>query len=246
VYSKGIAQYYDLFADAEANLPAAAFVRACLPQGGSILDIGAGTGTLALALAGKGYAVTALEPDAEMHAALLVRLASHKALQQSFTPVPKPLGFPLHQKFDACLALAVMHLLDAPDRALLYRYAAAHLQEGGRFIAEIPVDTPQREELPHQLKAERTSGGTRYQHSYSMHRTTGGRWHTTWEFLAWRGDELLDRRTRTFDWKPASTSEVVTLAAAAGLVMQAAYADFDRSPFIEGDSRVLVAVFAPG
>ncbi|HYS14314.1 MAG TPA: class I SAM-dependent methyltransferase [Burkholderiaceae bacterium] len=244
MYSQGVAQYYDLFADAAepGSLPEATFVRALLPHGSSVLDIGAGTGTLAFALAADGYKVTVLEPDVEMYAALLVRLAGRADLRQQLTPLPKPLGFDLGERFDACLSLAVLHLLDAPARAKMFQYAAAHLRDGGRCVVEVPVESPLREELAHQLKAERTIGATRFQHYYSMRRTPGGRWCTTWEFLAWRHQESLDRRTREFDWKPSSLDELTTLATQAGLRVDETFGGFDRSAYVEGQSRILLAV----
>jgi len=243
MYSQGVAQFYDLFSDDPTLCRAeTAFTRAMVPNGSSILDIGAGIGNLAFVLAAAGYHVTALEPDPEMYAAMLVRLALRRDLQSRLTPVPKPLGFALNKSFDACLSLAVLHLLDQADREAMFRYAYAHLRAGGRFIVEEPVESPLRVELPHQLKAERIFGDTRFQHFYSMTRMPNGRWRTTWEFLTSRGDVLLDRRTREFDWKPGSRGELLVLAKNAGLVVEAEWADFERAPYVEQESKVLILV----
>ena len=70
-YSQGLAQYYDLVA-APTDPPdkAAAFLSGFVEAGASVLDIGAGTGVTAIALAERGINVTALEPDAEGYAVL--------------------------------------------------------------------------------------------------------------------------------------------------------------------------------
>jgi hypothetical protein len=99
-----------------------------------------------------------------------------------------------------------------------------------------------RDDLAHQLKAECTYGDTRYRHFYSMCRKAGGRWSTVWEFLATRGEQVLDRRTRDFDWRPSSLTEVCELATGAGLVVTQTFAGFDGAPFVAGESRVLVVV----
>ena len=243
MYSQGIAQFYDLFAADTADAPdQAGFITRYAHAGAAILDIGAGTGNLAFWLASEGHEVTALEPDPEMYAAMLARLGQRKDLQRTLTPLPKPLGFDLQQRFDVCLALAVLHLLDPAQRAALFAYAHALLVDAGVLIIEAPVESRSRVELPRQLKAERTFGSTRYQHYYSMRRTPGGRWCTTWEFLTWRGDDLLDRRTREFDWKSSSKEEIVTLAERAGLAVSEMFGGFDRSAFVDGESRVLLAV----
>ena len=246
MYSQGVAQFYDLFADAAAPAPAdTAFVAGRVRSGGTILDIGAGIGNFAFALAGGGYKVTALEPDPEMYAAMLVRLALRQELQGSLSPVPKGIGFELQQRFDLCLSVAVLHLLDERVQQLLFDCVHAHLASDGAFIIDVPVETPLRAEIPRQLKAERVFGATRYQHYYSMHRTAGGRWNTRWEFLTWRGNELLDHHTRVFDWKATSLGDVRTLAKQAGLDVTEAFSGFDAAPYVEGESRVLVAIARP-
>jgi SAM-dependent methyltransferase len=245
MYSHGIARFYDLFAEGASAAPEqAGFISRYAHAGATILDIGAGTGNLAFSLAGAGHHVTALEPDPEMYTAMLARLALRNDLQTNLTPLPKPLGFDLQQRFELCLSLAVMHLLDPAQREALFACARQHLRDTGVLILEAPVESPARMELPRQLKAERTFGATRYQHYYAMRRTAQQRWCTTWEFLTWRGEELLDRRTREFDWKASSKAEIVALAEGAGLEVGEMFGGFDRAAFVDGESRVLVAVAA--
>lgn len=112
MYSRGIAQYYDLFADGRSQPDAAsAFVVRIAGNGGAALDIGAGVGNTAFALAAAGLQVTALEPDSEMHAVLLARLALREDLQASVSPVPRPAGFELGKAFEICTCFSVLHLL---------------------------------------------------------------------------------------------------------------------------------------
>jgi len=109
MHSQGVAKFYDLLSDGvHETRDEVTFVRATVQPGASILEIGAGIGSLAMTLAGDGYRVTALEPDPEMYAAMLTRLALRQDLRAKFTPVPKRIGFDLQQRFDACIALAVM------------------------------------------------------------------------------------------------------------------------------------------
>jgi len=53
-----------------ADTPTVRVVARLLPPGGSVLDVGAGTGRASLALATRGHPVTAIEPNPEMAAAL--------------------------------------------------------------------------------------------------------------------------------------------------------------------------------
>ena len=81
-YSQCVAPYYDLF---EGDIGRAdeqlAWVQRRVKAGASVLDVGAGTGALAMTLASAGYSVTALEPDPEMYGQLLARLGARRDLE---------------------------------------------------------------------------------------------------------------------------------------------------------------------
>jgi len=57
-------------AEPETDSPTLRVVAALLPPGGSLLDVGAGTGRASLALAARGHPLTAVEPNPKMAAAL--------------------------------------------------------------------------------------------------------------------------------------------------------------------------------
>ncbi len=89
-YSNGIAHYYDFFGTVWGQTDdAARFLIGLVPPRSSVLEIGAGVGVTAAALAAAGFDVTALEPDPGMYAVMLSRLALRPDLESRLTPIPK-------------------------------------------------------------------------------------------------------------------------------------------------------------
>ena len=88
-----------------------------LPTGSRILDVGSGTGLVAAELAKLGYQVTLSEPSPV--------LARHARRRLPHLPLVAEPGEALAsvetQSFDWCLAAAVLHGLDAAQRAQIYR-----------------------------------------------------------------------------------------------------------------------------
>jgi SAM-dependent methyltransferase len=119
-------------------------------SGGPILDLGCGTGRVALHLARRGHRVFALDRDPELLAALSERASDScptPLWQESDAPADAGVE-PVHA--DACafelpelvaLALAPMQLLqllDSPtERTACLAAIAAHLRPGGLFAAAI-------------------------------------------------------------------------------------------------------------
>ena len=95
-------------------------------HGDPVLDIGAGTGRVALALAGDGHAVVALERDAAL-AAELARRAAGLAVE---VRCEDACDFALATPVPTCIVpMQTIHLLR--DRAAFLRCARAALADGG-------------------------------------------------------------------------------------------------------------------
>jgi SAM-dependent methyltransferase len=99
---------------------------------GPVLDVGAGTGRVALTLAAVGYDVTALDREPE----LLAALASRPGGGRVRTVVADAAGFALDRRFGLILVpMQTIQLL--PERAGFFASARAHLVEGGLLALAI-------------------------------------------------------------------------------------------------------------
>ncbi len=242
-YSQGIAPFYDLFgSDVGRADEALALVQRHVRAGAAVLDVGAGTGTLALTLASAGYRVTALEPDPEMHGQLLARAGARRDLEHLLTPLPRGAGFALGNSFDAVVCCAVFHLINARERHTLVEHAAQHLAPGGCLLLDVAVDGSERSEQPRTLVAERRLGETLVRKYATMRRMGTGRWLTTWELQTLRGEAVIDTCTRVFDWQPMAPTDAEAMLVQHGLAIEQRYADDCGAPFVLGASKSLLLV----
>ena len=122
----------------------AAFVSVAqqqVPAGGKILDLGCGTGVLALALADAGFTVEGCDISEGMIAqAKRVEKEglSFRHLEPEWTRLPWPDG-----TFDGVVASSVLEYV--PDLGLVFDEVARVLVAGGSFTASVPsIDTPRR------------------------------------------------------------------------------------------------------
>ncbi len=112
-------------------------------RSGSVLDIGAGTGRVALDLAGRGHPVTALDLDPELLDALRERAAEAAVRTRVETVCADARTFELVRRdFAVCVApMQTVQLLGGADgRIAFLRRVGAHLRPGGVLACAIVTE----------------------------------------------------------------------------------------------------------
>ncbi|CAN5485126.1 hypothetical protein BH10ACT11_BH10ACT11_08790 [soil metagenome] len=112
---------------------------------GRVLELGTGTGRVALDLARRGTSVVALDFDQQLIDALGERAAG--------LPLEAVAGdmidFDLSERFSLVLApMQVMQLLAAADRPACFERVRAHLEPGGAFAVAIVEGAPPAAQAP--------------------------------------------------------------------------------------------------
>jgi len=253
-----IAPWYDsehdtLTADVEC------FAALLAPGAGgqlAVLEIGAGTGRIAAALAVAGHQVTAVEPSAPMRDRFAQRLAQlPQRAARRVTVLPGTAAapaLPTDQRFDAVLMgqNLLAHLLSTDERHAALTAAFAALRPGGQLIADVDLLGPRRlletahqlwlqgvyelptgEQLEHLVcGAPGTLPGTiELTHLYDLHLPGGA----------------LRRTTAHMALALLSTGEVTVALLRAGFTVAATYGGYDLIPYDDASSRAVFEARRP-
>ena len=129
-------------------------------SGGEVLDLGCGTGRVALHLARRGYPVVGVDLEPELLTTLVARAAGLPVQ----TLHADARDFELGRRLPLVLApMQTLQLLDdAADRAACLRRVADHLEPGGRFAASILERMPAPDGSPPPLPDVREVDGWVY------------------------------------------------------------------------------------
>jgi glycine/sarcosine N-methyltransferase len=137
-FYESIAEWYDfIFPDDPVQVR---FIRGRFkPEEGRILDIGCGTGNLAVALGGEGYEVTGIDLDAEMIRLARVKAEGREGVMFSagnMLDLVRPFG---SEVFGCviCSGNTLVHLNTMEDVSAFIRQVHAVLKKGGRFLLQI-------------------------------------------------------------------------------------------------------------
>jgi SAM-dependent methyltransferase len=141
-----------------ADLPI--WVEMASAAGGEVLDLGCGTGRVALHLARRGHPVVGVDVEPELLAALAAR-ANGLPVE---TLDADARDFELGRRVPLALApMQTLQLLDATaDRLACLRRVADHLEPGGRFAASILEAMPEPDGSPPPLPDVREVDGWVY------------------------------------------------------------------------------------
>lgn len=216
--------------------PAVDFLAA-LAGGGRALELGIGTGRIALPLARRGVAVAGIE----LSAAMVARLRAKPGGED----IDVTIGDFATAAVDGSFAVAylvfntIMNLTTQEAQVACFRNAAAHLQPGGCFVIEVTVPDLQRlpaGETVRPFKVAETSLGFD-EYDIAEQRLTSHHF------------ALVDGRWERFSipFRYVWPAELDLMARLAGMRPRERWSSWKREPFTN-ESRSLIAVWdkAPG
>lgn len=230
------AQFYDLFGGSQAeSLKRIAFVSRYLKNKSShVIDIGAGTGEMAFALADEGYSVSCFEPSASMHAILLDRLINRKDLQSQISIFPcflETVEKPLNA--DGAYAFSVFSHVSNEKRLSMLKGVYYHLKLGGLFMFNCVQDVPGRVDQPLAMINEKKIGKLNYQHFAASKKIDDHHREVIFQFEVKYGAQVLKRYEDRFTLGLDTVQGVEELLKTAGFRIAECYSDSDRTPYSE-------------
>lgn len=219
-------------------------------DGAEVIEIGAGTGRMAAALAVAGHRVTAVEPSAPMRERLSRRLAQlPERAARRVTVVAgdaEAPGVDAAARFDVALLgqNLLAHLPAAAQRLAALRAVRGLLRHGGRALGDVDLLGPRRLlETSHQLwwqGAWPLEAGTRVEHFVSG---APGPLPGTVELVHFYDVHApggpVARTTARMTLALLSKGEIETALLASGFAVAAVYGGYDLAPYEEGAGRAI-------
>ena len=261
----GIAEWYDVEHDPITE-DVEAYASLIVEHAGDaarVIEIGAGTGRAAAALAVAGHSITAVEPSAPMRerfarrlAQLPERAARRITLNAGNAEVPRVAS---SARFDVALLgqNVLAHLLAPSRRLAALRAARALLRPGGHLICDVDLLGPRRLlETARQLwwqgtwplgPTGRPQDSTQVEHFVSG---APGVAPGTVELIHFYDVHApggpIARATARMTLALLSKGEVETALLAAGLAVVEVYGGYDLAPYEEGAGRAIFDAVAGG
>jgi SAM-dependent methyltransferase len=183
------AHLYDIF-DQKANIE---FHLKLVPGAGEVLDIGAGTGRIAVPLAKIGVRMYCVEPSPAMRREFKKKMAGDPLIAEKIILVGGDAAtFAFERAFPVAIMSGVFdHMLDDGARLAVLRNVWRHLMPGGRLIFDLSVGRARNRRRI--LAGEYNAGEKLYRRFVSSRKCPGNRSLLTLEYEVYRSGMLAKR-----------------------------------------------------
>lgn len=233
-YGRSIGEEYDALYDDVLDTETTVAVLAALAEGGPVLEMGIGTGRLALPLAARGLEVAGIEASPVMVERLRGKPGGEHipVVLGDFAEVRVPGEFAL-----VVLAFNTVFALPTEDaQVACFENAARHLRPGGRFVVDSWVLDPAR-------FADGAGVSVRYVTGDRLS-LDAGRLDAAASRMETVQVVLSEGRVRLFpaNHRYVGPPELDLMARLAGLRLEARWAGWDRAPFGPA-SRIHVSIY---
>jgi SAM-dependent methyltransferase len=224
------AKWPELFEPAVVN-PAVEFL-ADLAGGGTALELGIGTGRIALPLRRRGVGVHGIE----LSPAMIAQLRTKPGANQIGVTIGDFATTTVDETFSLAYLVrnTIMNLTTQDAQVSCFRNVAAHLQPGGCFVVEVVVPALQRLPPGETIRAFTTTAGHLGFEEYDLASQIAFS-HHYW---------LVDGKLETFSapFRYVWPSELDLMARLAGMTLRERWSTWSRQPFTS-DSREHVSVW---
>jgi SAM-dependent methyltransferase len=230
------ASLYDLFPQ-EGDLE---FYGKYALQAGQAIDIGAGTGRLAVPLAERGVQLVCVEPSAAMCREFRAKLEGRLDLAARITLVQADA---VSFRVDGTCPAAFMagcfdHLMTDRERLAALKNVARHLDPGGKLTLDsywgLMTDSPLRHDDDVQV------GERKYRRLVSRQVQSDNTVKINLVYEIYRGDELEDRIEQHSRAGIIERKRIHELLSKAKFKVIAEYRDYDLAPYRDGDEMLLI------
>lgn len=217
--------YYDeIF---PANPKQINFISSFIPKGSSLLDVGAGTGNVALALVEAGYKVTAMEPEESMAAKLADKAPNCGSLQVNTLTMQQINK--LTDSYDGiyCIGNTLAHLQNIDEIKEFIAQSFAKLIENGKLMIQIVNYEKRNFSFPVVHKENFV-----FERSYQYEK----------DEVLFTAKLTVDGITKsnTISLYPLTVNQLVPLLKEAGFKRIESYANFDKAPYIENAPALVI------
>jgi SAM-dependent methyltransferase len=220
--------------------------------GGSVLEIGCGTGRVLLPIARSGHTITGVDASPQMLERCRSKLRAEPGPVQSRVALYEgdARAFDLGRQFDLVIApfRVMQHMTTIEDQVGFLSSAARHLAPGGRLAFDVfnpnfailvsaggmeeREDTPETT-LPH---------GRRFRRAGRVSRVRWIDQVSEIELIYYITGQAggAERRVQSFDMRWFLRAELVNLLARSGFQVRSIYGDFDRSQLTDKSPEQIV------
>lgn len=205
-----------------------------------ILDIGAGTGRIAIPLAEKGVEVTCIEPASAMRDQLVIKLKKRPTLSERIVLVAADASsFRLETKFPAAFSSGSFdHFLDDDERVSALTNINNHLKNGGKLVFDVFIGLMRDSSLSPAGSVEK--GEYRYERFISSKVLPDNKIKVGLVFKTYKNDEIIEEIEEESFAGVTSRQKIHEFLGENGFEISNEYSNYDFTPFKDKDSLLII------
>ena len=230
------AKFYDFF-DMKENID---FFKSYAYNKEEILDIGAGTGRLAIPIAKEGIQVFCVEPSQEMLNVFRFKILNKRDLTNRINLIHSDASsFNLQRKFEYIFMSGVFdHFLDDEERINVLKNVKKHLEKDGIFVFDVFIGLMR--DSPIKLAGEIEEEGKVYKRYVGSQIKNNKIIEVSLRYELYENNNLMERVEELSKVSIISKEHLFELLKGAGVEVKDVYGDYEKSIYKEGDELIIL------